>query len=47
MYYLVYGIGKGIPRNIAKKIQNNQKFTKKIRFRTKVFDKIEVKIGPH
>ena len=44
---LLNGNGQEFIRNIAKKIKNNQKFTKKIGLQTKVFDKLEVKLGPH
>ena len=44
---LLNAIGQGFIRNIAKKIKNNQKFTKKIGLRTRVFDKLEIKLGPH
>ena len=44
---LLNGTVKWFIINIAKKIKNNQKFTKKIGLQTKVFDKLEVKLGPH
>ena len=43
---LLNGHGNGFIRNIGKNIKNNQKFTKEIGFRTKVFDKLEIKVGP-
>ena len=44
---LLNGIGQLFIRNIAKKIKNNEKFTKKIGLRAEVCDKLEVKLGPH
>ena len=44
---LLNGIGQGFIRNIAKKIKNNQKFTKKIGLWTMGFDKLKGKVGLH